>query len=137
MALSRRRWLYTSMLTAAGMTLSWPLPRAASASVDLDDMTSDTFLPHLHTRFGLFLDRQRVATVTLIDVDVFSPPADGTLETASQDGFTLTFRGQRARPLAQETYTVKHAVLGTFPLLLVPVGRARVHYEAVFNRLRL
>jgi hypothetical protein len=77
-----------------------------------------------------------MATVTLVNVEVFTPPGDGTAETASQDAFSLVFRGTRSVPLPQDTYRVKHAALGTFALLLVPVGRARVHHEAVFNRLR-
>ena len=137
MALSRRTLLYTSMLTAVGMTLPWPLTRAAGATADLADMTSDTFLPYVNTRFSLLLGRQRVATVTLVEVDVFDPPADGTLETASQDAFSLVFLGPRRPLLRQNTYTVRHGILGTFPLLLVPIGRRRVHYEAVFNRLRV
>jgi hypothetical protein len=137
MAVTRRTLLYTSMLAAAGATLSWPLGSAADASVDLDEMTSDTFVPYVNTRFGLFRGRQRLVTVTLIDVDVFTPPADGTIATASQDAFSLVFRGPRTPLMGQDVYTVKHAILGTFPLLLVPVGRAPAHYEAVFNRLRV
>jgi hypothetical protein len=137
MALSRRALLYTSMLTAAGATLSWPLTRASAAIADLSGMTSDTFLPYVNTRFGLFTGGERVATVTLVEVDIFTPPADGTVETASQDAFSLVFRGARTLQLPQDIYKVRHGVLGTFPLLLVPIGRARVHYEAVFNRLRV
>jgi uncharacterized protein DUF6916 len=136
MALSRRTLLYTSMLTAVGAHLPWPLTHAEGATANLAGMTSDTFLPYVNTRFSLLLSRVRVATVTLVEVEVFDPPADGTRETASQDGFSLVFRGPRQPLLRQETYTVRHAILGTFPLLLVPVGRQRAHYEAVFNRLR-
>jgi hypothetical protein len=137
MALSRRTLLYSSLLTAAGATLSWPLSGAAGTTVDLADLTSDTFLPHLNTRFGLFRGTKRVGTVTLVDVEVFMPPADAWAATASQDSFSLVFRGGRTLQLPQHTYTLTHAVLGTFRLLLVPVGRERVEYEAVFNRLRV
>jgi uncharacterized protein DUF6916 len=137
MALSRRTFLYTSMLTGLGTTLPWSLSHAATWNADLADMTSDTFLPYVNTRFGLLLGKKRVTTATLVEVNVFDPPADGTLETASQDAFSLVFRAPRQPPLRQNTYTVRHGMLGTFSLLLVPIGRRRVHYEAVFNRLRV
>jgi hypothetical protein len=127
MALSRRTLLYTSILTAASATLTWPL-NAGAAATDLAEMTSDTFVPHLRTRFSLYLGTQRMATVTLIDVEVLDQPG--------LDAFSLVFRAPRSVSLAQDTYTVKHAILGTFALMLVPVGREHVHYEAVFNRLR-
>lgn len=66
-----------------------------------------------------------LADVVLVEVNSFTPPEDGTLETASQDAFTLVFRGARWAALLQETYTLKHAILGTFPLLLVPAGIVR------------
>ena len=98
----------------------------------------ETFLPHLYTRFRFWLDMQPFFTAVLVEVNAFSPPEDGTLETASQDAFALVFRGSHRAPLLQETYTLTHAALGTFLLLVVPVGlvRQQPYYEAVLNRLR-
>jgi hypothetical protein len=98
----------------------------------------DTFLPHLYTRFRLWIGTQPFFTAVLVEINAFSPPEDGTLETASQDAFALVFRGSHRAPLLQETYTLTHAALGTFLLLVVPVRlvRQQPYYEAVLNRLR-
>jgi hypothetical protein len=98
----------------------------------------ETFLPRLYIRFRFWLGPQPFFTTVLVESNAFSPPDDGTLETASQDAFALVFRGSHRAPLLQETYTLTHAALGTFLLLVVPVGmvRQRPYYEAVVNRLR-
>jgi hypothetical protein len=90
----------------------------------------ETFLPYLYIRFRFWLGPQPFFTAVLVEVNAFSPPEDGTLETASQDAFALVFRGSHRAPLLQETYTLTHVALGTFLLLVVPVD------EAVVNRLR-
>jgi hypothetical protein len=64
------------------------------------------------------------------------PQADRRGLVDSEDCFVLRFRGPARRPLAQGTYTLRHASLGAFPLFLVPMGGnggTRV-YEAVINR---
>ena len=158
MTLSRRTFLHTSTLTGLCVTLPWHLAHAArrkarSAAhqtsptpdllarpplIDLIDVTMDTFLPHLYTRFRFWLDMQPFFTAVLVEVNAFSPPEDSTLETASQDAFALVFRGSHRAALLQETYALTHAALGTFLLLVVPVGlvRQQPYYEAVVNRLR-
>jgi hypothetical protein len=150
--------LPTSTLAGLCVTLPWHLAHAArrkaqSATpqtapapdllarppqIDLIDVTMETFLPHLDTRFRFWLDLQPFFTAVLAEVNAFTPPEDGTLETASQDAFALVFRGSHRAPLLQETYTLTHAALGTFLLLVVPVGlvRQQPYYEAVLNRLR-
>jgi hypothetical protein len=39
------------------------------------------------------------------------------------EAFSLIFRGSGREVLEQETYTLAHPSVGTFPLFLVPVGR--------------
>lgn len=66
--------------------------------------------------------------LTLAEVDVLPAPE-------GWECFALLFDG--AGPaLAQWTYRVEHATMGTFPLFLGPVaGRGEgLRYEAVFNR---
>jgi len=68
--------------------------------------------------------------VTLVQVDDLPSTRNG-------ETFSLLFRGGR-RPLKQDTYVLKHAALGTFALLLVPVAADRngaQGYQAVINRL--
>jgi hypothetical protein len=53
------------------------------------------------------------------------------------EAFSLIFRGHGNAKLGQETYTIEHSTLGTFPLFLVPVGSARKgqDFQAVVNRI--
>jgi hypothetical protein len=65
------------------------------------------------------------------------PNAAGTASEGADLSFTATFRAPAPRRLAQGTYTLSHAAVGSFPIFLVPVGAPGrdVRYEAVFNRL--
>lgn len=53
------------------------------------------------------------------------------------ESFSLIFQGHGNAKLGQETYTIEHPSVGTFPLFLVPVGPARrgQSFEAVINRI--
>jgi hypothetical protein len=53
------------------------------------------------------------------------------------EAFSLIFRGHGNAKLGQETYTIEHSTLGTFPLFLVPVGPAQKgqDFQAVVNRI--
>lgn len=53
------------------------------------------------------------------------------------ESFSLIFRAHGNAKLGQETYTVTHPNVGTFPLFLVPVGRAASgrDIQAVVNRI--
>jgi hypothetical protein len=57
---------------------------------------------------------------------------------ASNEKFSLLFRGPLAQPLSQDTYQCEHKEMGQFAIFIVPVcgkdtRRGRL-YEAVFNR---
>ncbi len=57
-----------------------------------------------------------------------------------ESSFSLVFRGPREIALSQNTYKLKHPVLGDLQIFLVPVGQvskdaAWRDYEAVFNRM--
>jgi len=49
--------------------------------------------------------------------------------------FSLLFRSAAAVLFPQQTYTVRHSVIGEFALFLVPVAQERdgFIYQAVFN----
>jgi hypothetical protein len=51
----------------------------------------------------------------------------------AKECFSLTFLGPKDGALKQDTYIVRHAALGEFSMLVVPVGGN--NYEAIFNRL--
>ncbi len=54
---------------------------------------------------------------------------------ALREPFSILFDGRAGDALAQDTYTVEHASLGSFRMLLVPVGLPRpvARYEAIFG----
>jgi hypothetical protein len=56
-------------------------------------------------------------------------------DPAARDPFSLLFICDDSRILAQGTYNMDHAVLGTHAIFIVPVGQrdGGVEYEAVFN----
>ncbi len=66
--------------------------------------------------------------IVLIDVTDKSEPL--------AEQFTLLFRGELDCFLDQNTYVLRHDVLGAEPIFIVPVGRQSdgFHYQAIFHR---
>ena len=91
----------------------------------LKDLHSDSFTPHLQTKFSL------TDNIALELVEVFVPPS-----TPRQERFSLFFIGPPEPLLQQGTYTLKQDVMGTVDLFIVPIGKDErgIKYEAVFNR---
>jgi hypothetical protein len=140
---SRRKFLKAGMLAAlfAAVPLknvlgqSWKdrsdNPGAGSQDQNdpLANYTKATFISYLNSVFQLHTVSGIVA-VTLLKVDDMTPPKGG-------ECFSLLFRGGNSA-LGQDTYTVDHAALGTFKLLLVPAGtdnNGAQGYLATINRL--
>jgi hypothetical protein len=95
----------------------------------LANYTKATFISYLNSVFQLHTVSGVIA-VTLLKVDDMAPPKGG-------ECFSLLFRGG-SRGFGQDTYTIDHAALGTFKLLLVPVGtddNGAQGYLATINRL--
>jgi hypothetical protein len=88
------------------------------------------FKQQLHTSF-LVKDGHRKIPVKLISVDDWRR---GDSET-DEECFGLRFLGARADRLKQDTYEIEHKSLGSFSLLLVPMGLTNEHpqYEAIIN----
>jgi len=115
----------------------------------LDTLNLDSFTPHLNSRFvfrPISLDEAPAEAapeataaspqpVTLELVEAKEPKS--RQEVKVTESFMLVFRGPANEPLAQETYEVRHAGVGTFPLFIVPIGQddAGLYYQAIFNRL--
>lgn len=59
----------------------------------------------------------------------------GEVDAHARIPFSLLFRAESDLRLLQDTYPMRHAVLGEFTMFLVPVGQDRrgSYYEAVFN----
>jgi Domain of unknown function (DUF6916) len=53
------------------------------------------------------------------------------------ESFSLIFRGHANAKLGQNTYNLEHPILGTFPLFVVPIGRATKgqDFQVVVNRI--
>src|SRR5262245_12150641 len=65
------------------------------------------------------------------------PSAESTGHAGDDLCFSAIFGGPARLALRQQTYTLRHATLGTFSVFLVPVGRPGKErsYEATFNRI--
>jgi len=110
-----------------------PTPRAKQA--DVRQLGLDRFAPHVGTRFAV----QTVggpASVLLEEATARKAhPADR--KGLRGDAFSLTFRGPPGAPaLVDGSHRLRHPALGSVPLFLVAVGRAKdgQDYQAVFDR---
>jgi hypothetical protein len=113
-----------------------------------DGISPDTFEQWIGSSFRMSLKGKQVDTVVLISVKkIGSPEIASNPRTAhmvgtkaaarpSISGFSLRFRGT-GNVLPQDTYTLTHNWLGTFPLFLVPSGPGTKQstYTATFNLL--
>jgi len=99
----------------------------------LMDFTKATFAAQLNTTFRIQSKIAKPVDVKLIEVKDVGPIPDQ--RKSGKECFSLLFAGQPR--MRQDTYTIDHAELGRFTLLLVPVGKDKKgsYYEAVINRL--
>lgn len=99
----------------------------------LVDFTKATFAAQVNTTFRIQSKTAKPTDVKLIEVKSVGPIPDQ--QRSGRECFSLLFTGQPR--LRQDTYTIDHAELGKFALLLVPVGKDKKgsYYEAVINRL--
>lgn len=108
-----------SMVPATGLGLvgsgAQVLVAATSSPFDWATATAATFGPHVGSRFRLTRPGQKPLDLRLDGV-VEAPP-DGLTDT-----FSLQFTAPRSAGLGQATYTLDHAVLGTFRIFMVPAG---------------
>ena len=107
-----------------------------------DDPTSyytmATFVPYVNSGFRLLVGRQW-KYMKLMQVKNLCPAAAANAPVNDLgECFSLTFRAARGQKIRQQTYSIRHAALGTFSLFLVPVDRrtrtSAEYYEAVINR---
>ena len=114
--------------SAKGDTRTTPDKRFAN----LANYTKATFAAQLNSMFRIQSKLAKPVEVKLIEVKDTGPIPD---QQSGKECFSLLFIGQPR--LRQDTYTIDHAALGKFALLLVPVGKDKKgsYYEAVINRL--
>lgn len=143
MSTSRRKFLRTGLIATlfAAVPLksilgqSWkdrdgnPGETPITQSDILGNYSKATFTSYLNSIFQLQTSLG-IVDVTLTSVDDMPSPKGG-------ECFALLFRGGSVA-LSQNTYTVRHASLGTFALLLVPTGsdqNGAQGYLATINRI--
>lgn len=98
--------------------------------MDLAHLNVQALVAQLNTLFQAQPEEGQAVMLELIrTVDLGSTPR--------HEQFSILFRGPLDHFLPQRTYQLTHAVLGSFALFLVPVGREAEGflYEAIFNRL--
>jgi hypothetical protein len=105
-------------------------------------LSKANFEPYLNTRFAVYGAGSKVAEMTLIEVTDLKRSASRLAKLKNQpplqECFSLLFDDSQMTRLPQDAYVVKHASLGKFSFLMVPVltkRSTRSHYEVVINRL--
>jgi hypothetical protein len=148
---SRRRFLKAGSLFGLSAALPFALPAVSArrgegerddpvtyGAIDPYDavryLDKSAFESQLETKFRIRLSKTKRQDVVLVQV----ADRSGSQKSVGTGGecFGALFRGARRGEFPQGTYIIDHAVLGTFALLLVPVGRDSKYsyYEAFFNR---
>jgi hypothetical protein len=94
-------------------------------------LTQKAFADQINTKFTLVVEGLDPIELKLSRV------SDLTVSNGAE-GFSIVFKGPGEFVLRQSTYRLKHDVMGTIDILLVPIGKDEqgVDYEAVFNRLK-
>lgn len=98
----------------------------------LDQLTLDTFLPHVGAAFRVIVDDQRVMETRLASVDPWSEASAAGRDRAP---FSLVFHAPGREHLPQRIYRVESERMEPMELFLVPIGpdREGMRYEAVFT----
>jgi hypothetical protein len=96
-----------------------------------DLLNLEIFLPHVGSEFALSSEENgaELATLALARADRSKWAAN------SERAFSLVFRGPALPALTQGMYWLRHPVLGSLCLFLVPISgdSQQREYEAVFN----
>ena len=110
---------------------------------ELKTNTRSAFQAHLSDYFQTTDGFGKPMSLLLLAInDLPTPPSFPSKQKETEwreMSFSLIFRGSLALPLRQNTYKLKHPVLGELQIFLVPVGKVNPNaagrdYEAVFNR---
>lgn len=110
----------------------------ATETLDLTELTSETFLPHVGSAFRIAAPGCD-AVLELVEAaarNVTMPP-----RFRRRQPFTLVFRGPAEPIFAQQIFPLAHDRLGRMEIFLVPLGPeapqpdspSPILYQAVFN----
>ena len=98
----------------------------------LEDLTRESFAPHVGSEFRLPVEGRASVSLTLIEATALGPPRAGAPARAP---FSLVFRGPRAPMLPQRIHRLEHDALGPLEIFIVPIGPdgEGMRYEAIFT----
>lgn len=100
--------------------------------VMVDKLTVQAFRRHLNERFDIRLGAEE-QTVTLELVEVSE--LDDSYGSPREAPFSLIFRGPQQFYLPQQIYTLRHEVMGSMDIFLVPIrpDEHGMRAQAIFN----
>jgi uncharacterized protein DUF6916 len=95
------------------------------------NMTEEEFSKHVGTEFQTALGEREIS-LTLTEVKAYMP---GDNEEAGMERFSVFFGGPPDLLLPQQTYSLRHDLMGEFEVFLGAISGAGkgIRYEAVFN----
>ncbi|HLG15591.1 MAG TPA: GNAT family N-acetyltransferase [Blastocatellia bacterium] len=101
----------------------------AGEKLMLEKTTQQMFRDNLGTTF-----RTQSPSSGPVEMELISVVDHGS--TPRQEQFSLIFLAPEDTPILQNLFVLEHGTLGTFDLLLVPIGRdaTGIQFEAVINR---
>lgn len=101
--------------------------------IELDKLTIDDVRPTVGTPYRLDLGEHGALELTLLTVEGLRD-APAPSENAPRQPFSIELRGPLEPQLAQATYGLVHADLGTLAAFLVPIARdpEGMRYQAIF-----
>jgi hypothetical protein len=133
---SRRQLLVGAAAAVAAVPPLYAFPFLTAHASGSKVVTKAQFVPLVGTDFHIGAGGRTVAcrleSVTDLPIPPNSPPP-----APGGEAFSLLFARSQRLGFGQGTYLVSHVKLGSFPLLVVPVGPASAaqRCEAVVNRL--
>ena len=97
----------------------------------MGNLTHEQFAENLNTKFHASTDGNSIVELELAEVSELKL-------IATQEQFSIVFRGPRDRFLGQGSRPLEHEKLGQSQFFLVPIREdaEAYYYEAVFNRFR-
>jgi hypothetical protein len=136
-ALTRRQLFVHAGGAAALAYAAARLPAGAVAPPAREPLTLAEVLPHVGSRFDVWVKPLARERVTLIEATGRTPRSQGGRQVTGE-AFSLLFDAGRSRVPAG-THLFRHPALGWFTLFVSPVGRGLngQRYEAIVNRLAL
>ena len=102
--------------------------------MELNEFTPDTFRPHVGSTFTVEFADGKTLDVKLEEVSVLQ--LRQLIPRLQRDTFGIYFSGPKDLFFPQGTYDVRHEVLGTMTIFVVPKGRrpdGGFQYEAIFT----